>query len=127
MSCTPTLLAEIHVGDVGTQYRVKLTDTSVCDLSEPFDPTAASSKQLIFGFPSGAVAVDADMLQVDDDWYLTYTVLDDDFHAAPGKFSLQAVIEFGDGQVYHSSIRKTDDCGHELRLWPNLETGSGSP
>lgn len=126
MSCTPTIPSETHVGDTGTTYRLNLMDTSDCDNIVPFDPTAASVKQIWFKFASGQAIVDADMETVGGEFFLTYQVMDPDFHAVPGKFQVQGHIEFGDGQAYSTNPRSTNDCGQEYRIYPNIIT-TGSP
>jgi hypothetical protein len=107
--------AEIHVGDKGTQYRVRITDAGA-----PFDPTTASTKSLIFRLPSGTVTKTATVSHVGDDYFLIYTVTDATFHAVPGRFSLQAYLVFADGTTYHSSVQTLDADGAALAIAPNL-------
>lgn len=117
---------EVHLGDIGTIYRVRVTDEN-----GDFDPRSATIKQLIFAMPGGVVLEkDATVLvgsgDEDGQFFLSYTVADDagsptdDFHQTVGKFRLQAYLEWADGTHYHSNVRTTDDDGNELRIHRNL-------
>lgn len=125
----PDLGPEVHVGDVGTLYRVRIYDEGV-----DFDPSGATTKQLIFMMPGGVVLTKtATVVPAGGSpatyWYLTYQVLADDgagsppdaFHAAAGKVKIQAYLAWADGSKFHSDIRSTDEDGRELRVYPNLE------
>jgi hypothetical protein len=108
-------LAEVHVGDIGTEYRVRITDAG-----EPFDPTEATTKSLIFHLPSGTVSKDAEVVHSDADWFLVYRVTEAGFHTRAGRFSMQARLEFPDGSIYHSSIQTVDEHGAALAIAKNL-------
>jgi hypothetical protein len=113
----PQPYAEIHIGDIGTQYRVRITD-----LAAPFDPTTAATKQLIFLMPDSSVVTrDALAEQVGDDWFLTYIVTSGTFHAVAGDISVQAKLTYADGQVYHSNIQTRDSYDVPLRIFANLD------
>lgn len=118
--------ADIHLGDVGTEYRA-----AVVDQDGPFDPSSADVKQLIFRMPDGSrVERDAEV-QTDGSpatqWFLSYIVEPDDvegspaeFHSLEGRITIQAYLEWSDGRKFHSDIRRTDDEGRDLRVRSNL-------
>jgi len=97
-----SVTSDVHVGDVGTRYHVKIQDAGVA-----FDPTSATVKTLIFKTPAGVLEREATVVHVGSDWYLDYTTLDgidDDFHARKGTYRLQGYVEFADGQRYSTNI-----------------------
>jgi len=123
-----TCSAEVHVGDVGTQYRVRILDDGV-----DFDPSDAPVKRLIFLMPGGVVLVKEASVETDASpatrWFLTYTVQQDDgagsppdeFHAIPGKVKVQAYLEWASPyRQFHSDIQTVDENGVELQIWENL-------
>jgi hypothetical protein len=111
----PTPLDEVHLGDVGTLYKLRLTDAGV-----PFDPTSATTKQIIFKLPSGTVTKGATVLQDGNDFYLTYQVTDPGFHSLPGRVFVQAHLVFPDGSIYSSSVAGADENGQALTIARNL-------
>lgn len=121
-------VAEVHVGDIGTLYRVRVRDED-----GDFDPTAASVKELIWVMPGvdDVVVRTADVEVGSGDelgqWFLTYQVLPGDvtgspaeFHVEPGKITIQGYLEWASGEQFHSQKRTTDDDGNELRVHGNL-------
>lgn len=117
---------EVHVGDTGTKYRLRMQDEG-----SDFDPSDASIKRLIFSMPNGVVLVkdaDVEVGEGDEDgrFYLTYTVTSgagEDgaaFHAAAGDIRMQAYLRWADGQQYYSDQRGRDEDGRKLRVYPNL-------
>lgn len=123
---------EVHVGDIGTKYKVRIRDEN-----GDFDPSDAIVKELIFKLPGYADPVVKDA-EVETDgspaeiWYLTYTVTEgagsgspgspgEPFHAEPGKVKVQARLTYVDGSVFSSDVRTTDDDGAILRIYPNLD------
>ena len=122
----PEQLPEVHVGDIGTTYRVRVQDED-----GDFDPSGASVKELIFLMPGGVVLEKEATVEVGSgdeagQWFLTYEVEaadgspGDEFHETAGRFQLQAYLEWSDGTKYHSDVRTTGDDGGELRVHPNL-------
>jgi hypothetical protein len=112
---------KVHAGDRGTKYWYRLQRNGVA-----YDPSEAETTTLIFRMPGGTVEKDAEVEQVDDDWFLTYTVEVETFHADTGRMSIQPHLTFADGQEYHGDIKRIGDDGSELRIYKNLETGSPS-
>lgn len=109
------MAAEVHVGDIGTTYRVAITDRGV-----PFDPTVAEVKELVFGMPQGVLTKPATVEQDGAAWLLVYVVDDPDFHSQAGPVTLQAHIKFSDTDEYRSEIQRYAADGSELLVWPNL-------
>lgn len=129
MACETECAPEIHVADVGTEYRMEVLDNC-----EPFDPSDADVMQLIFQLPGGDVLVKTASLETDNSspatrWYLTYTVQPDDgfgsppddFHAKTGPLKVQFYLEYTDGRKYHSTIQTKDTQGRTLRVYKNLD------
>lgn len=117
---------EIHVGDIGTRYRVRVQDDD-----GDFDPSTASIKQLIFALPNGVVIEkDATVATGSGDeagqFFLVYEVdagegsPPDEFHEIAGPMTVQAYLEWSDGDRYHSNKITTDQDGNELRIHTNL-------
>ena len=111
-------VTEIHLGDIGTLYKVRIRDNG-----SPFDPTDAVVKELVFKLPVGTVVRSAEVLFEGADWFLTYQVTVEDamFHSVLGKISVQGRLVFSDGSEYSSQIQTEDESGTELRIWKNLE------
>ena len=131
------LPASVHVGDVGTVYRARVTG-----IQPPFDPLDADIHQLIFGLPGditltkdATIAADPDAGSPVDAWLLEYQVQGDDgagspagvFHATQGPVSVQASLRWsGSGSPsaeelqWHSDVATVDLDGKDLRIFPNL-------
>lgn len=112
--------SEIHIGDIGTQYRIRLTDLDI-----PFNPEDATVKTIIWKMPDDSIVERAATLEdvgVGDDieYFLTYTVTSGSFHAVVGNMSIQIYLEFPDGQRYHSNIQPKDMDGVPLKIFANL-------
>lgn len=119
--------AEVHVGDIGTEYHIRVFDDCV-----DFDPSDAVIKQLIFKLPGGVILTKTATVEPEGSpatsWLLTYEVQPDDgdgsppgeFHAAPGAFKIQAYLEWADGSKYSSNVVTHDADGRELRIYKNL-------
>lgn len=100
MSCEDK---EIHVNDVGTLFRILITDD---DGITYIDISSAIIKQLKFSKPDETVLeVDAEFLTNGADGYIIYTTIEDDLDIV-GNWNVQAYIEFADGKKYHSSIKE---------------------
>lgn len=99
---------KVHVGDVGTLYKAKIQDDGA-----PFNPTAATTKEIVFQ-PPGATKVTkaAGVTNDGTDWYLTYTA-EANFHTVAGRWKMQGHVLFGDGQEYRSTIEA-------FQIHPNL-------
>ena len=110
------MASEVHLGDIGTRYKARIKDAGAA-----FDPSDATTKQIIFKMPQGVLVKTATALQEGDDWFLVYDVTESTFHSAVGKVSLQAFLEFPDGTEYHSDIQTLDEDGNELRVHKNIE------
>ena len=120
-------LAEIHVGDIGTIYRVRVLDDGV-----DFDFSAANVMELIFKMPNGVILHKTATMTTDgspaDTWFLEYEVQPGDgigspgeFHDNEGPYSIQAYLHWADGRQFHSTIETVDSDGEELRIFPNLD------
>lgn len=132
------LPASIHVGDVGTIYRGRITG-----INPPFDPLDTGvDVQLIFSLPNGIVLTKVATIEAAPDagspvdaWRLEYQVQGDDgtgspagvFHADEGAMRIQAALRWlGSGSPsaeelqWHSDVATVDSDGQELRIFPNL-------
>lgn len=130
--------ASVHVGDVGTIYRGRITG-----INPPFDPLESGVLvHLIFSLPNGIVLTKDASIEADPDagspvdaWRLEYQVQGDDgagspagvFHADEGPMRIQAELRWvGSGSPsaeelqWHSDVVTTDVNGQELRIFPNL-------
>lgn len=128
--------AEIKVGTgAGTVYQVPLWDDDMTPAN--FDPTLATTKQLIFRMPGTAALITraATPAQVTIDgaavWCLTYTVTAADvaawssasvggFHQAAGLVKIEAYVEFSSSQKWASGTVTEDQQGRELRVRERL-------
>ena len=117
---------EVHVGDIGTKYRVRVRDEG-----GDFDPSSAATKQLIFRMPGGITLIKDATVEVGSGsevgrYYLAYTVVaadgEDgaDFHAAPGIVVMQGYLAWADGKRYHSDKTSRDEDGRRLQVVANL-------
>lgn len=128
----------VHVGDVGTVYRVHIED-----ISSTLDPEQADIRRIIFSLPGDVVLVKDAELELDPDSgspanavFLTYQVTGDDgagspagiFHAQEGAMRIQGYLEWtGEGSPsaehvrFHSDVVTVDENGQELRIFPNLD------
>jgi hypothetical protein len=121
---------EVHVGDVGTKYRVRTRDKGV-----DFDPSDAATKQIIFTMPGGITLVKDALVEIGleadgelGQFFLVYIVVAAagagnpaaEFHAAPGVIEIQGYLAWADGQRYHSSRTNRDADGRKLLIEPNL-------
>jgi hypothetical protein len=127
--------AEIHVGDIGTVYRVPCYDDDLTPAN--FDPSAATTKQLIFKMPGTAALITraATAAQVTIDgasvWCLTYTVTAADvaawasdtvggFHQEAGTVKIEGYLEFSSSQKWASGTVTKDQQGRTLRVVARL-------
>jgi hypothetical protein len=110
---------EIHVGDVGTKYRVKCIDEGV-----NFDPSSAQSKKLIFKLPTGDVVERDATVEGTGPWYLAYVITSADatsFHGQTGKIQIQGRVIYGNGDQFSSNIIKQDSDGDDIKVNKNLD------
>jgi hypothetical protein len=121
--------AEIKVGDVGTVYFVPTYDDDLTPAN--FNPTAATTKRLIFKMPGAAALLtrDATAVQKTIDgvsvWGLQYTVLAadvvaDGFHQEAGEVSIEAYVEFSAAQKWSSSTVTKDQQERRLKVAERL-------
>lgn len=97
-------VGDVHVGDIGTHYKAKTQDAGA-----PFDVSTATTKQLLFWTPSGALTRTATVTTDGTDWFLNYTLVsgtDDTFHEEAGVYSWQGYVVFADGQKYHTNVER---------------------
>jgi len=127
--------AEIHVGDIGTVYRVRALDCRCVDganSDSDFDISEASVLELIFKMPNDVVLRKSATLATNGSpatqWFLEYEVQPGDglgspgeFHDNEGAFQVQGFVQFPDGKQWHSKVQTVDACGQELRIHPNLD------
>lgn len=126
---------EIKVGDVGTVYFVPTYDDDLAPAN--FDPTLASTKQLIFRMPgaSGLCVRDAVATQKTIGgtavWGLAYTVLAADvaawadvstggFHQEAGEVLIEAHVAFSASQKWTATTVGRDYQGRALRVASRL-------
>lgn len=102
--------AEIHVGDVGTAFKitVKDEDEAVIDIS------TATLKQIWFQKADGTVVTKTASFVTDGtDGQMQYVTEDDDLDQT-GKWKIQGYIEIGASRKVHTDIS-------EFKVWPNLQ------
>jgi len=89
---------EIHVGDVGTEFRVQvLDDETVVDLS------TATVLQIIFRKPDGVyLTVDCNYYTDGTDGIIKYNTVDGDIDQS-GQWRIQAYVEVGSAKYYSST------------------------
>lgn len=100
---------DVHVGDIGTLYKGRLTNSGV-----NIDPSGATVTQLIFYTPSGTVTKNATVTTTGSGtkqkWYLTYTVLAADtalgLHLLPGVYRWQGYVKFASGSEFYTDIQE---------------------
>ena len=86
---------EIHVNDVGTQFRVTVTDGS-----SAVDISSATTKELIIKKPSGTKLTKATAFSTDGtDGKMKYNIGSDDLDEA-GSYKLQGKVVISDGTFY---------------------------
>lgn len=102
-------MADIHVGDVGTQFVITLKDHNGVVL----DVTAAITKTLTFQPPRGALTAferAANFVTDGEDGQIYYVTQAGDLSAA-GEWELQAYVELPSG-AWHSDITRFDVVGN---------------
>lgn len=115
--------ANVHIADRGTKFWARVRDEG-----ENFDPSSATTKQLIFKLPDDTVEVrTAQAEQFESEWYLTYTIAangdDDAILANRGQFYVQGYLDYGTSVGrWHSDEQAKDRDGKELIIYPNLRT-----
>jgi hypothetical protein len=86
---------EIHVNDVGTQFRLTIKDDG-----EIVDISSVTEKIIHFRKPNGTcVEKEASFLTDGTDGILTYLSQDGDLDMA-GKWKIQAFVDFGSTEFY---------------------------
>jgi hypothetical protein len=128
--------AEIKVGDVGTVYFVPTYDDDLTPAN--FNPTAATTKQIVFKMPGTTALITRDATAAQQDtlagasiWGLRYTVTAGDvaayasatvggFHQRAGAVTLEGYVEFSSSQKWTSDKVTTDQQGRELRVVARL-------
>lgn len=126
---------DIIVGSVGTVYFLPTYDDDLTPAN--FDPSAATTKQLIFKMPgaSGLCIRTATAAQKTIDavsvWGLEYTVVAADvaayvstsvggFHQEAGTVKIEGYVEFSSSQKWPSSTVTTDQQRRILKVKPRL-------
>jgi hypothetical protein len=126
---------EVKVGDVGTVYFLPTYDNDMSEVN--FDPSAATTKQLIFKMPgaSGLCIRSATAAQKTiggvSVWGLQYTVLAADvaawsstsvggFHQEAGTVKIEGYVEFSSAQKWASQTVTTDQQNRTLRVVARL-------
>ena len=100
--------AEIHLGDIGTAFRITLTD---CDV--PVDLTTATVLNIIFKKPDGSSAPKTASIFGDPtDGVIQYLTVDENDLDQLGTWELQAVVTLSTGK-WSSNIDK-------FRVYENL-------
>lgn len=125
---------QIHVGDVGTVYRLPVLATDI-----PKDPAEATVMSMIFSLPD-EVTIEKSLLgsptfgQLANDgepprrYFFLYTVQTDDgagsppadFHAAAGPVQAQVHLEWADGTVWNSKVFGEEVDGLEFTILADL-------
>jgi len=115
-----------HVGDIGTIYQVRVSNTG------DFDASTAVTAEIIFKMPTGIIlrktaTVTGEGGSPPTSWLLSYEVEPGDGYGSPGEFhdnagafQMQGFLEWADGKQYHTPVQTTDEDGQELRIFSNL-------
>lgn len=107
MACTN----EIHVGDIGTEFIVTLTECDSTGATVPVDVSSATSKQFkIFNPDQTVLTVNASFTSIGSggtgdgtDGKLSYFTVSGDLDQA-GKYKIQAIVAFSSG-TWSSTIQ----------------------
>jgi len=92
---------EIHQFDIGTVFRLELTDCGT-----PVDVSTATSLAICFLKPSQEVLTAvATFTNVGTDGLIQYTTVANDIDEVGG-WSWQGVISFPNGSIFHSAVRE---------------------
>lgn len=126
---------EIKVGDIGTVYYVPTYDNDLTPAN--FDPSTATTKQLIFKMPGVTTPITRDATATQRTingasvWCLTYTVVAADvaaytsptaggFHQTPGNLRIEAYVEFSSAQKWSSETVTSDQQNRTLKISARL-------
>lgn len=100
--------AEIHVGDVGTEFIATIRD----ELGGLVDPSLASTRQMRFKKPDGTIVTKPAALVTDgSDGKMKYISVTNDLDTA-GSWQVQGYVEIGSGK-WSSDV-------HRFRVYANL-------
>lgn len=89
--------SEIHVGDIGTEFRVTVKDNDVV-----VDVSSATVLNMIFRKPDGTLlTTNADLYTDGTDGIIYYRAVYGDLDQ-PGIYKLQAYVEISGGSYYSS-------------------------
>ena len=87
---------KIHVGDIGTIFRLTIKDPS----GEPIDVSTATTKYIYFLKPDGSkVAKTAEFYTDGEDGIIQYTSIEDDIDT-PGNWGVQGWVEKPEGEFF---------------------------
>ncbi len=107
MTCSASIIEEIHVSDIGTILRNTIkNDNVVVDIS------TATTKNILLKKPAGSLLTKAGVFTTDGtDGQLEYVTISGDLDES-GVWQIQAYIVIGSGE-WHSDIK-------EFSVFPNL-------
>lgn len=95
------MAGDIHVGDVGTSFRLTLMESN----TQALDVSEAETVTFVFASASGRVFdTVASMVTDGTDGKCIYTSVAGDLDAAGKKWKLQAVVSYSNGNVWHSDV-----------------------
>lgn len=109
MSTTTTPTIDVHVGDVGTQFKGELTDRGVA-----FNPAGYDTLTLVFKTPTGIViareaTVTTEGAGASQKWFANYETVAADIeaglHAVRGTYYWQGEVTFPSGAKYSTDIQ----------------------
>jgi len=90
---------EVHVGDIGTIFKLSITDQDDAAL----DISSATTKQILFRKPDGTTLTKAGVFDTDGtDGVLNYTIVSGDIDQVGG-WTVQAYVVLPTG-AWHSSL-----------------------
>jgi hypothetical protein len=109
-------MPDIHVGDLGTTYRMRIRDNDL-----PIDSlTGLTSAVLIFKTPGGNIEKPAEVETISGETWLVYVNDDPALHALAGKLSIQGRLIFSNGVQYSTDIETQDANSVPLVIGRNL-------
>jgi hypothetical protein len=113
---------QTHLSDVGTDYYLRCRDRH-----GDFDPSGATTKQLLFQWADGTVTTVTASVEIVPDsegrtrWFFLYRAVSG-FHTVEGLFKIQARIIYPDGSTWSSDIQTTDEDGMPYEVVRNVDT-----
>jgi len=96
-------MADIHVGDVGTDFQITVLDSQT---NLPKDISSSSQRQIVFGLPDGtSLTKTATFVNTGTDGLIRYVGHSGDLSQA-GTWKIQGIIFYSSGAELHTDVAK---------------------